>query len=173
MSESTYSLIFRGDLVPGFTTTDVKANLARLFKAGPDTVEKLFSGRPLALKKGLSQAQAEQLRAKLAQMGAQCALKAEGAPAAQPAAAPVAQAEPAPAAPEPATPAAEPVAGDSWSLAPMAGNLVKESERAQKESVQVRVDHLSLKPAEGNLVDENEQARKQPVAVNVPDWQLD
>lgn len=172
MSETTFSLIFRGDLVPGFTAADAKANMARLFKAGPDTVEKLFSGRPLAIKKGLSKTQAEQLQAKLVQMGVECAVKAEGAaaaPAPQPtAAAPAAAVEPAPAA-APETPAA----GDDWSLAPMAGNLVKEHERETKEAVQVSVDHLSLKPAQGNLVEEGEQMRKQPVAVNVPDWQLD
>ncbi|SDZ96861.1 hypothetical protein [Microbulbifer marinus] len=163
MSEPTYSLIFRGDLVPGFTAADVKANLARLFKAGPETVDKLFSGRPLAIKKGLSQAQAEQLQATLAKLGAQAALKADGEPVAPPA--------PAPQADEPASAPAS--AGPDWSLAPMEGNLVKEHERDRKETVQVSVDHLSLKPAQGNLIDESERSRTQAAAVEVPDWKLD
>ena len=167
MSEPTFSLIFRGDLVPGYTAADVKANLARLFKAGPETLEKLFSGRPLAIKKGLQKAQAEQLQATLAKMGAQSALKAEGdvapPPPAPPAAEPVAESPPAQTA----------AAGPDWSLAPMEGNLVKEHEREKKDTVQVAVDHLSLKPAQGNLVDERERAEKAPVSVTVPDWQLD
>lgn len=157
MSETTYSLIFRGDLVAGFTAGDVKANMARLFKAGPETVEKLFSGRPLAIKKGLGKAQAQQLQATLAKIGAQTSLKAENEPAAAPPAPqPQARSQPEP----------------QWSLAPMEGNLVKDSEREKKEAVQVSVDHISLKPAAGNLVDEGELERRQPVAVEVPDWKL-
>lgn len=170
MSEQRYSVIFRGDLVPGYTVTDVKANMARLFKAGPDTVEKLFSGRPLAIKKGLSKAQAEQMQAALAKIGAQSALKLEGEPPAPTVPAPAAGAEPIsgsqPTAPQ------SPLQTD-WSIAPMEGNLVKEHEREKKDAVPVRVDHLSLKPAAGNLVEEGERSRPQAVAVDVPDWQLD
>lgn len=166
MSEPTYSLIFRGDLVPGFTAGDVKANLARLFKAGPETVEKLFSGRPLAIKKGLSRAQAEQLQATLAKLGAQAAIKVEGGVATAPTPPPRADEAPAPQA------SAQPQSRPDWSLAPMEGNLVKDHEREKKEAVQVSVDHLSLKPAQGNLVEESERSSRQPVSVQVPDWKL-
>lgn len=162
MSELRYSLIFRGDLVPGYTATDVKANLARLFKAGPEAVEKLFSGRPLAIKKGLSQAQGEKLQATLAQLGAQATLKAEGELVEKPAAAPAPQAQ-----------ESAPVQGQDWSLAPMQGNLVKEHERQKVEPLEVSVSHLSLKPAQGNLVDEREREPKQAVKVDVPNWKLD
>lgn len=171
MSESTYSVIFRGDLLPGYTAADVKANFARLFKAGPETVEKLFSGRPLAIKKGLNHAQAEQLQATLARHGAQSALKAEGEPEPAPkpeqaAAAP----QPVPASSVPAAPEVEPAGG--LSLAPMEGNLLKEHERSKVDPVQVPVSHLSLKPAVGNLVEASEQQQVPPVEVQVPDWQL-
>ncbi|MBB3059594.1 hypothetical protein [Microbulbifer rhizosphaerae] len=166
MSQPTYSLVFRGDLMPGYTAADVKANMARLFKAGPETIEKLFSGRPLAIKKGLGKVQAEQLQATLAKLGAQSSLKAEGEPAA-----PAPPPSPAPQVTESRTP--PPPTQTDWSLAPMEGNLVKEHERAGKKAVQVDVAHLSLKPAEGNLVEESERSSRQPVSVQVPDWQLD
>ena len=167
MSEQRYSVIFRGDLVPGYTVADVKANMARLFKAGPETVEKLFSGRPLAIKKGLPKAQAEQLQATLAKVGAQSGLKAEGEQPAPPA--PAASAEPAAGSRQGVQQSS---AQPDWSIAPMEGNLVKEHEREKKDAVQVSVDHLSLKPAQGNLLEESEHSRKQPAAVNVPDWQV-
>ncbi|WP_308366222.1 MULTISPECIES: hypothetical protein [unclassified Microbulbifer] len=166
MSQPKYSLVFRGDLMPGYTAADVKANMARLFKAGPETIEKLFSGRPLAIKKGLGKAQAEQLQATLAKLGAQSSLKAEGEPAA-----PAPPPSPAPQVTESRTP--PPPTQSDWSLAPMEGNLIKEHERAGKKAVQVDVAHLSLKPAEGNLVEESERSSRQPVSVQVPDWQLD
>lgn len=163
MSQPTYSLVFRGDLMPGYTAADVKANMARLFKAGPETIEKLFSGRPLAIKKGLGKAQAEQLQATLAKLGAQSSLKPEGEPAAAPT--PVSQAREPEGNPTPTEP--------DWSLAPMEGNLIKEHERERKEAVQVDVGHLDLKPAGGHLVEESERSSRQPVSVQVPDWQLD
>lgn len=177
MSAPTYSVIFRGDLKPGYTAADVKANFARLFKAGPDAVEKLFSGRPLAIKKGLGQAQAEQLQATLAKLGALSSLKAEGEPAAS------AERPAATKAPEAPTPKADSVGGPprapqassdgtGLSLAPMEGNLLKEHERSEVEPVQVSVSHLSLKPAGGNLVEASEQPAPAPVQVKVPDWKL-
>ena len=182
MPEATYSVIFRGDLQPGYTVADVKANFARLFKAGPDTVEKLFSGRPLALKKGLSEAQAGQLQATLSKLGAQSTVRVEGGeqPAAPPSAPSpqVAEAQPA-AAPvvetrETAVKQAEPDVGSgSLSLAPMEGNLVKAHEKAVVEAVQVEVSHLSLKPAEGNILEAGERKQDAPPPVSVPDWKLD
>ena len=169
MTESTYSVIFRGDLEPGYTVADVKANFAALFKAGPETVEKLFSGRPLAIKKGLSQAQAEQLQATLSRNGALSALKPDGAPA-QPAAAPSPSPQAADSTSLKAAPNTAPESG--LSLAPMEGYLLKEHERSKVQPVQVAVNHLSLKPAGGNLVEASEQASPPPVQVQVPNWQL-
>ncbi|MBY6212568.1 hypothetical protein KUV95_13505 [Microbulbifer agarilyticus] len=172
MTESTYSVIFRGDLEPGYTAADVKANMARLFKAGPETVDKLFSGRPLAIKKGLNLAQAEQLQATLARQGAQSSVKNEAAPEAEAVPAPRPMEE-TPAAPAPVAKSA-PVAQaeGALSLAPMEGNLLKEHERTTVEPVQVPVSHLSLKPAVGNLVEASEQQAPPPVQVKVPDWKL-
>ncbi|WP_299595656.1 hypothetical protein [uncultured Microbulbifer sp.] len=174
MSELSYSVIFRGDLQPGYTVADVKANFARLFKTGPETVEKLFSGRPLAIKKGLGKAQAEQLQATLVKLGAQSSLKTEGE--AVPAEAPSAEAAPVAPAPKEAPPTAvapqDSLAGSGLTLAPMEGYLLKEHERSKTEPVQVPVSHLSLRPANGNLVEASEQPAPPPVQVQVPDWQL-
>ncbi|GAB2522058.1 hypothetical protein [Microbulbifer agarilyticus] len=173
MSQSTYSVIFRGDLEPGYTAADVKANMARLFKAGPETVEKLFNGRPLAIKKGLSLAQAEQLQATLARQGALSSVKNEAAPEAETVTAPRSPEE-VPVAPAPAvqsTPAVTQAEG-ALSLAPMEGNLLKDHERSKVEPVQVPVSHLSLKPAVGNLVEASEQQAPPPIQVRVPDWKL-
>ncbi|WP_066966551.1 hypothetical protein [Microbulbifer sp. Q7] len=182
MSELTYSVIFRGDLQPGYTAADVKANFARLFKTGPDTVEKLFSGRPLAIKKGLARAQAEQLQATLTKLGAVSAVKAEekaqqetatdGAAAPAKAAPPSASASPVAA--EESGPQATQVQSSETglTLAPMEGYLLKEHERSKVEPVQVPVSHLSLKPATGNLVEPSEQPSPPPVQVQVPNWQL-
>jgi len=166
MSQPTYSLIFRGDLVAGFTAGDVKANLARLFKRSPQAVEKLFSGRPLILRKGLSRTQAEQFQATLAKVGAQVTVRDESG------------AEIAKSRPVPKSQAtehqekAQPEAPD-WTLAPMEGHLLKDHERKQVSAVQVSTEHISLRAAEGLLLDSNERVEQEAAAVNIPQWDVD
>ncbi|WP_444940860.1 hypothetical protein ACJJIQ_15825 [Microbulbifer sp. ANSA003] len=157
MSQSTYSLVFRGDLVAGFTAGDVKASMVRLFKSNPQAIEKLFSGRPLILKKGLSLPQAQQFRANLAKIGAQVSIKDESSGAA------VA---------EQTKPKMEAAASPQWTLAPMEGNLVKEHERKSVEPVSVEVEHLSLRAAEGQLLDESERKGEELSPVSVPNWEV-
>ena len=45
MSESLFEVVFQGKLVDGFSVTDVKANVARLFKATPQQIEHMFVGK--------------------------------------------------------------------------------------------------------------------------------
>lgn len=174
MSDSTYSVIFRGDLQPGYTVADVKANFARLFRVGPEAVEKLFSGRPLAIKKGLPLTQAEQLVATLAKLGAQSSLKAEVEAAVvarpEPVVEPESALKPEPGEEVPSAP--QPSADSGLTLAPMEGYLLQEHERARVEPARVPVSHLSLKPAEGNLLESTERKQEVPPPVSVPDWKL-
>ncbi|MCO1334648.1 hypothetical protein MO867_09880 [Microbulbifer sp. OS29] len=150
MSEPTYSLIFRGDLVAGFTAGDVKASMVRLFRSNPQAIEKLFSGRPLVLKKGLKLPQAQQFLANLGKIGAQVVIKNETSGAAS---------------------TGESAAG-GWTLAPMEGYLVKEHERTSVEVVNVAVEHISLRAAEGLLLDESERKTTEFSPVEVPDWEI-
>ncbi|WP_226643023.1 hypothetical protein [Microbulbifer variabilis] len=166
MTQASYSLIFRGDLIAGFTAGDVKANLARLFKSSPQAVEKLFCGRPLVLRKGLSRAQAEQFQATLAKVGAQAALKNEGG-------SDIAKQAPESKTAEPTqAPQSEGLRVPNWTLAPMEGNLVKDHERREVAEVQVSTEHISLRAAEGLLLDESERAEPAAVPVSIPQWDL-
>ena len=55
---TTYKLIFRGDIVPGYAMADVRAKLKELFRLDDALLAKLFSGRPVAIKKNLDEATA-------------------------------------------------------------------------------------------------------------------
>ncbi|WP_299579190.1 hypothetical protein [uncultured Microbulbifer sp.] len=164
MTQRTYSLIFRGDLVAGYTAGDVKANMARLFKSGPQGVEKLFSGRPLILRKGLSRAQAEQFQATLAKIGAEVTLRDEsGSETARTTMEQKSAVEPESQGPRVPT----------WTLAPMEGNLIKDHERERSQPVEVSVAHITLRAAEGPLLDKGERPEPVPVPLNIPQWTLD
>lgn len=103
MSE-TFSVVVSGKLADGFELPQVKENIAGLFKLAPDKVDKLFAGKPVALKRGVDKAQAMKLRNVLARAGALAVIKADSAKVEhnQPiAAAPESVAKPAPAASNP------------------------------------------------------------------------
>lgn len=58
MSENRFKIVFDGALLPGVDITTAKLNLAELFKSDVAAIERLFSGRPVALKRDLSQTDA-------------------------------------------------------------------------------------------------------------------
>jgi hypothetical protein len=79
MSEK-FSVVLTGKLADGFELPRVKINIAQVFKLAPEKVEKLFSGKPVALKRGVDKAQAMKLRNALARAGALGVIKAEVSP---------------------------------------------------------------------------------------------
>lgn len=48
-----YEIVFRGELLPGFTLEAVKPALAKVFSADPEQIQKLFSGKRVVIKTGL------------------------------------------------------------------------------------------------------------------------
>ncbi|WP_131107029.1 DUF805 domain-containing protein [Pseudomonas sp. Sample_10] len=59
MSEDRFKIVFDGALLPGVDIGTAKLNLAALFKSDVTAIERLFSGRPVALKRDLSHADAQ------------------------------------------------------------------------------------------------------------------
>jgi len=97
MSE-TYTFVFSGHLEPGAAAEMVKIRLAKSFGMPVEKIERIFTGRPVVIKRGLDQEAAERFQRMFAAAGAIGEIRAE----AQPAPAPAAPAAPAAAAPPPA-----------------------------------------------------------------------
>ncbi|MCC2636327.1 MAG: hypothetical protein K0Q68_46 [Moraxellaceae bacterium] len=92
-----FNVVFAGELVGRADPATVRANVGKLFGASEAVLDKLFSGQPVAIKKGIDRAAAMQLRARMKQAGAETRLvqvDEQGRPLAAPvaAAAPVAPA---------------------------------------------------------------------------------
>ena len=51
MTQKHYKIVFSGKVVQGQSIQAVKKNLAEILKMGPDTIERLFSGRRMLIKK--------------------------------------------------------------------------------------------------------------------------
>ena len=69
MSE-TYDIFFAAQLVDGFEEATVRDNIATLFKANDATLEKLFSGKPQLIKRGVDKPAAIKYKAALQKAGA-------------------------------------------------------------------------------------------------------
>lgn len=70
MSGDLYLIQFQGDIADGFSIGDVKHNLAALFKAPPEKIEKLFSGTPAVIRKNVDRATALKYQAAMKKAGA-------------------------------------------------------------------------------------------------------
>lgn len=77
MSENRFKIVFDGALLPGVDVTTAKLNLAELFKSDVAAIERLFSGRSVALKQGLSQADAQTYLQALAKTGIDARIESE------------------------------------------------------------------------------------------------
>lgn len=76
MSDSTYMVVFRGELVEGAELAQVKESLENLCKLSRDKVEQLFSLPAVVLKKNLSHELAHGFRAQLEKIGVITEVKA-------------------------------------------------------------------------------------------------
>lgn len=77
MSDNRFKIVFDGALLPGVESTTAKLNLAELFKSEVEAIEKLFTGRPVALKRDLSHPDAETYLAALKNAGVDARIEAE------------------------------------------------------------------------------------------------
>ncbi|SEC65734.1 Protein of unknown function [Pseudomonas proteolytica] len=77
MSDNRFKIVFDGALLPGVESTTAKLNLAELFKSDVEAIEKLFTGRPVALKRDLSHSDAETYLTALKNTGIDARIEAE------------------------------------------------------------------------------------------------
>jgi uncharacterized protein YbjQ (UPF0145 family) len=67
-----FDVIFDGDLVEGSDLDDVKLRMAGVLKTDPKTVDRLFGGRSVLIKRGADRQTAEKIVASLEGAGARC-----------------------------------------------------------------------------------------------------
>ncbi|MDR6925720.1 DUF805 domain-containing protein [Pseudomonas sp. BE134] len=77
MSENRFKIVFDGALLPGVELTTAKQNLAALYKSKVAAVERLFSGKTVTLKQGLSQVEAQSYLQALTKTGINARIESE------------------------------------------------------------------------------------------------
>ncbi|MFC1561239.1 hypothetical protein ACFL4V_02055 [Candidatus Latescibacterota bacterium] len=74
MEETSYSVIFRGEIAEGQDIEEVKKNLAELFKVKSEKIERLFSDKPAIIKKNVDHTTAMKYKSTLEKVGALCSI---------------------------------------------------------------------------------------------------
>ncbi|MFC6336847.1 DUF805 domain-containing protein [Pseudomonas sp. CCM 7891] len=77
MSDNRFKIVFEGALLPGVEASTAKLNLADLFKSDVEAIEKLFTGRPVALKRDLTHSSAQTYLEALTKTGIDARIEAE------------------------------------------------------------------------------------------------
>ncbi len=179
MSESSFDIIFRGDIVMGHQLVEVKQRLQQLFKTDAAKIDALFTGRPVPLKRNLDEVTANKYRDVLIKAGALVQVVAAGSVNTSPKPVPRPQPSVATAtvAPSVAAPAAkiEPESAPglaSWTLAPAGSDLLGADQRQQIPPVQVDISSLTLREQSGNLVDASEVHHIPEAQVQAPNYSV-
>jgi len=81
MDSTLYKIIFNGDVVPRHDVERVKNNLAALFGASASSLDSLFQGRLVVIKKGLSLEDADRYREAVERVGGYCIIERIDEPA--------------------------------------------------------------------------------------------
>ncbi len=150
---TSYDIHFSGDLQPGVDPAVARARIQGLFKLSDEAAARLFSGRTVALKRGLDLARAERLRQVFLEVGALAQLVEQGPASAQPP-----RATPVP----PPVPAAQAAPRRDWDLAPMDGRPLEPDPGLAPPALDI--SHLSLIPGQDWSLAECDQGVK-PVVV--------
>lgn len=70
MTQARFKIVFNGELMPDVSLDTAKENLARLFKSDQARINSLFSGKPVDIKRDLSENEADQYLKALQSAGA-------------------------------------------------------------------------------------------------------
>ncbi|WP_062265596.1 DUF805 domain-containing protein [Endozoicomonas arenosclerae] len=72
MKRKDYKVLFEGQILPDFSEAEVRNNLARLFNADEQRISRLFSGKPYAVRKPVTEKEARKYEKAINKAGGQC-----------------------------------------------------------------------------------------------------
>lgn len=175
METSVYDIYFQGEALEGFDQAQLRQNMAKLFQANEQTLNALFSGKTVLLKKDLSKDDALKYQTQLKKAGARIVIKAKRSDAAP--AAVAARPQPAPVAQPPAAPAQPAAAAKSAMAPPAAATATRPAANAAAtttaapttttSTTSTAASPWSLSPTGADLLRPDERPAAPPVQVDI------
>lgn len=133
MSEPRYDIFFRGECLENFNPEQVQQQVGLLFKASPEKIRQLFSGKVVALRKDIDKATTLKFKQALEKAGARIYIKAAAAAPAST----TASTSPAPQATNAPTSIA-------LNMLPVGSDLLTDDERTHIEAAELDISHIKL-----------------------------
>ena len=172
-------IFFRGDIVPGQNILDVRERLKKLFNADEQQLQKLFSGRPVAIRRNLDREAAEKYREAVFNAGAMVELRPvktaatsagtgstdHKGPSRAKAALQLSQAIAHDQVVEAEEAEGEDVAG--FSIAPIGADMLREEDRQVIDPVEVDISDLAIEDMSGDILQDSEKKHVDPVEVDI------
>ncbi len=183
-------VFFRGDLVAGEKLVDVRERLKNLFKANDEQLQRMFSGRPIAIRRGLDSATATQYQEALLKAGALVELKpakavaeptervsgaqspaqTQGQQFSEQTPKPIQQTAPQQVE-ENASQSGE--AGSegktedaAFTVAPIGADMLRDEDRAIVEATEVDISALAMEELEGDILQDSEKRHVEPADID-------
>jgi hypothetical protein len=162
MSTPTYDIYFRAEILAGQDEALVKARIGAMFKANEAKIAQLFSGKAIAIKKGVDKAAALKYQQAFKNAGAKAVITASPAPSAAPSPTPEAarsattgiSSAVSATAPSPKAEASAPTESNasesapksegSWDVLPPGSDVLKPSERKVVEDANIDTSAIKL-----------------------------
>ena len=155
MAEEKVDVFFRGDIVAGENLPEVRERLQQLFNADDQQLQRLFSGRPVAIRRDLDREEGKRYQIAMYKAGAQVELRPVKAEAQQQGGGDTHEDD------------------DDISLAPIGADMLNKDERAAQSAVEVDTSALSLASLGGDILKENEKTHIEPVTVDTSHLSID
>jgi hypothetical protein len=159
---ASFDVVFRGDILDGATTDEVKRRVATSFSLNDAAVDKLFSGSVVYVKRNIDKLTAQRIYQRLFDAGTQarvvesCCEPADISASTSPA--------------NPSIPS--PSSSSKFSLAPLGTNVLPAVETAQPFG-NIPVDHLSLEPIGSEIIKPQEVDATDAVQVDTSHLSLE
>jgi len=154
MSE-TYKIVFRGDIATGHNAVEVRGRLRDIFRLDEEGISKLFSGRPVTIKRNLSAAGAKVWCDTLLKAGAvvQSVSGDDGEPA---------QAT-----------ASDPEVPEGLAVEPVGADVLKPAERGYVQPVQINTAHLSVEAPGADVLRPDERSQVDDLVLDLSHLSLE
>lgn len=130
--EPLFDVCYAGELLEGQDLQSVRLKLQKLFNANPETLDKLFSGKPQILKRGCDKATALKYQQAMAKAGAKALIKA-------------------PTNPKPTATPKDNSSSAGLVLAPPGSDVLRPDERAAPVTAQIDTSSLDIAEAGSTL----------------------
>ncbi len=190
-SSEKIDVFFRGDLVAGQKVTEVRERLQKLFKANDEQMQRMFSGRPVAIRRGIDPVAAKQYQETMNNAGALVELRpvaiaddvvgqpiAEEPVTGQSAGAQTKASPPSETPQQASQQALEQNHGQSvvkgkgeiveseFTIAPVGADMLREEDRVSVEVTEVDISALAVEELEGDILQDSEKKHVAPVEID-------